>query len=309
MNTFGPTSANTSATARSHSRSAGRKIAEPPTAAARISRSARGGNPRKPSRARTRSGSAKGRGRGAGRAGRRPRTPRPAPGCRRARSSGRATSRSPRTPATLRSARAARPAGEGPSAVGSHGARRARGSAGAGTRRVDAAPSRTARARPSGPGQGEERTRGHEPARRPVAPERQPPLEEPEGEKHGEGHVGAVEKSPDDRPPQRHEARRRGTPSRGPPRRRPIRPAMTMEAGRGSRAEDDGEGDEPLPARPQRVGEGEDRRVEHAGGARGGRLARVVLEGVALGHRLRVLADHVEVDDLGDEVGIRRLRA
>ena len=44
--------------------------------------------------------------------------------------------------------------------------------------------------------------------------------------------------------------------------------------------------------------------MQHARGPAGRRLARVVLERVALGHGLRVLADHVEVEDLGNEVAV-----
>ena len=62
----------------------------------------------------------------------------------------------------------------------------------------------------------------------------------------------------------------------------------------------------PSPRAPSGVGEGQDRGVEEARGARGRRLAGVVLEGVALGHRLRVLRDHVEVAHLGHEVAAGR---
>ena len=50
------------------------------------------------------------------------------------------------------------------------------------------------------------------------------------------------------------------------------------------------------------MGGGQDPGVQQAGGAGGGGLAGVVLEGMALGHRARVLADQVQVDDLGDEL-------
>ena len=49
------------------------------------------------------------------------------------------------------------------------------------------------------------------------------------------------------------------------------------------------------------MGGGQHARVQQAGGARRGRIARVVLERVALRHGPRVLADEVEVDDLGHE--------
>ena len=153
--------------------------------------------------------------------------------------------------------------------------------------------------------EGDERARGGEGGGAAAARVREPAVEQEEREEEEESDVGAVEVAPDDGPAEGDEGA--GEPPL--PRSRealghPGREGDRREEERG--AEEDGERDEPLAPRPGRVGEGEDRGVEEARGPRGRCLARVVAEGVALGHRLRVLRDHVEVADLRHEVAARR---
>ena len=152
---------------------------------------------------------------------------------------------------------------------------------------------------------------GHERPRRGEArggravPEGEPPVEEEEGQEEEERDVGAVEIAPDDGP-------REGDEAAGEEPLACSRQAPGHPRGEGDRREveastqEDGEGHEAFAAGARRVGEREDRGVKEARGARGGSLARVVPEGVALGHGLRVLRDDVEVAHLGHEVAAGR---
>jgi hypothetical protein len=158
---------------------------------------------------------------------------------------------------------------------------------------------------PFRPRQGDQAGGGHRPGEPPRGPRRLHALEEPQAEEHEQRDVRSVEKTPDHRTAQRHERGRQQPLALSGERpadadRKHDGPHVQPDAG------DDGEGDQPFAARPGRMSQGQPGRVQQAGGAGGRGLAGVVLEGVPLGQRPRVLAYDVEVDHLRHEVAIGR---
>ena len=71
------------------------------------------------------------------------------------------------------------------------------------------------------------------------------------------------------------------------------------------RPRQDREGDKPFSAESDEMSEREEKGVKEAGGAGGGRIAWIELEGVPLSETLRVLGDQIEIGDLRHEVGVR----
>ncbi len=153
--------------------------------------------------------------------------------------------------------------------------------------------------------EGHERSRRGEADRARAAPPREPPVEEQQREEEEERDVRAVQVTPDDGAGEGDETAGQEALSRSREAgRHPRGQGDGREVERG--AQEDGKGHEALAARPRRVGEREERRVEEARGTGRRSLARVVAEGVALGHRLRVLRDDVEVAHLRHEMAARR---
>jgi hypothetical protein len=158
-----------------------------------------------------------------------------------------------------------------------------------------------------GPGQGEGRSRQREAAGLALAPEDEPPVEHEKGEEEEQRDVRPVEEAPDHGAAEGDERAREEPLPRTP---EPHAQAMghcdrrQVEPG----PEQDREGDEALSPRARGVADREEGGVEGARRPRGRSLARVVLKGVALGHRPGVLADDVQVGDLRDEVAPRAVQ-